>query len=259
MTRAASEPNARLDYLKTCNEFVPRLDYESLRDPDGAVYLELAEIPSGESLGFVFPNGFMTAVKCLDVYASSHRREVSPRLCAQMRELAARLHDGRCGYRFFQDSRRYPEDVDSTAVLNATLLISGDLTLAARKLAQDRLLGSRTSDGGFSVWLAGGAANRPMVRDPVVDMNTFAALVLLSGEKAEFYHSFERAAAQALAACERGDSLYYNNLLLVEELVSLWRHIILGIRQPKGELVTERFRGHIVAQHRDGTIGYVVC
>lgn len=260
MTDASSDVADRLNYLKTCKEFIPSGSHARARDPDDAVYLELVEIASGESLGVVFPNGFMTAVKCLEAYAASPTRAVSVGLREQMRELASRLHDGRCGYRFFQDSQRYPEDADSTALLNAALLVNGDLPPRAQALAQVRILGSRVDNRSFSVWLLDGSARRAEVRDAVVDMNVFGALVLLSGGKAEFRNAFECAAAKAVVACEAGASVYYNNPQFVRHLHAVWYRLLVPVDCTAQPLLSmERFRGEILAQHRDGAVGYVMC
>jgi len=260
MTVESPDSADRLNYLKTCKEFIPSGSRASRPDPDGPVYLELVEIASGDSLGMMFPNGFMTAVKCLEAYVTSPNRAVSLGLCVQMRKLASRLHDGRFGYRFFQDSQRYPEDVDSTALLNAALLITGDLPRPARALAQARIIASRVDDAGFSVWLVDGRGKRPAVRDAVVDMNAFGALVLLSGGNSEFRVAFEHAATKAVAACEAGKSMYYTNSGFVRHLWTLWRHVIdPEDNRLESVSVIEKFKGHILARHQDGTIGYVIC
>jgi hypothetical protein len=260
MTNPSADAADRLNYLKTCEEFVSRSSCGPSVDADGPVYLELVEIVSRESLGLVFPNGFMTAVKCLEASATFPKRATSPRLRAQMRELAARLHDGRCGYRFFQDSRRYPEDVDSTSLLNAALHVTGELPAPARELAKNRILASRLDDNGFSVWLMDGTTTRPQIRDAVVDMNAFGALALLSGGEPEFRNSFQNAAIKAVTACEAGNSVYYNHAGFVRELRALWARL-LGLGNNRGRTVSiiDKFRGQVLAQHRDGAVGYLIC
>jgi len=259
MTRTGTRTDIaeRLAFFRSSDEF----DVSGGVRPAGSdqlAYLEPVEIKSGEAIGLVFPCGFMTALKCLEAHASpggAPGPNVGPR--SHMRRLASRLHDGRSGYRFFQDARRYPHDADTTALVNAALLMNGDLSANGRERARGRLLANRLEGGGFSVWLEHEAANRPAIRDAVVDMNVAGALALLSDDKAD-RALLESAAAEAITACERAASGYYRNLPFVRYVAGLWFRLMhLPDVVHSAPWTLDDFRGQIVFQHSDGAIGYL--
>jgi hypothetical protein len=259
VTAICSDPADRLRFFRTSEEFVPKARFPDLgRHDDDQVYLEPIEVATGESLGLVFASGFMTALRCLDRHADHSRPQLAPALAGRMRDLAAGLHDGRGGYRFFQDTRRYGEDVDTTALLNAALLLNGDLSADANRLARARLLSSRVTDRGFSVWLDAAAEGRPLVFDAVVDLNVVGALTLLGGQPVD-PHELENAATRAIESCQAGKGGYYQNLDFVRYLSALWRRLAcLPPDDPTATTSIEEFGGEIVFQHRDGRIGYIL-